>query len=283
MQAVESFCNRNGLRGKIEELMVFVEQAARDRVAAYEVEKCLWEKVLELGREAFGMFFHQCGDGDEGMQVTLPEGREVKKLPAPHQRVYQSVFGEFTLERVVYGTREGQKIEYVPLDSRLQLPASRFSYLLQDWDQSLVIETPYAQVNAMIGKILGFSQSVHSLERTNRSLAEDASEFWDQQPTPPADKEGALLICTADGKGVPIRGEAKAPPIEGAQPNPGPKPGRKKMTIVGSVYTVDRFERTPEELLGALFNPPGETTDPAPCRPEPIAKHIRTSLIVSAP
>jgi hypothetical protein len=33
------------------------------------------------------------------------------------------VFGEFTLQRV-YGTREGQKIEHVPLDQRLQLPSS---------------------------------------------------------------------------------------------------------------------------------------------------------------
>ena len=282
MQAVESFCNRNGLRGKIEELIIFVEQAARDRVAAHEVEKWLWEKVLELGHEAYGMFFHQCGDGDEGAQVTLPAGRKVKKLRAPHRRIYQSVFGRFELERVVYGTREGQKIEYVPLDEYLQLPASRFSYLLQDWDQSLVVETPYAQVNMMIGKILGFSQSVHSLERSNRSLADDVSEFWDKQPTPPANEEGALLVCTADGKGVPIRGEAKAPPIEGAQVNPGPKPGRKKMAMVGSVYTVDRFKRTPEEVLGALFHLPGETTEPAPCRPEPIAKHIRTSLIRDA-
>ncbi len=40
--------------------------------------------------------------------------------------------GSFELSRRVYGTREGQKIEWVPLDQRLQLPESKFSYLLQD-------------------------------------------------------------------------------------------------------------------------------------------------------
>ena len=47
------------------------------------------------------------------------------------------MFGAFELVRRVYGTREGQQIDYVPLDERLQLPPSKFSYLLQDWDQSL--------------------------------------------------------------------------------------------------------------------------------------------------
>jgi hypothetical protein len=39
-------------------------------------------------------------------------------------------------------TRKGQKIEHVPLDAKLNLPESKFSYLLQDWDQSLIVEMP---------------------------------------------------------------------------------------------------------------------------------------------
>ena len=52
--------------------------------------------------------------------MELPDGRQVKRLKQPHKRSYLSVFGEFVLERVVYGTREGQKIEYAPLDEHLQ-------------------------------------------------------------------------------------------------------------------------------------------------------------------
>jgi len=65
---------------------------------------------------------------DEGPVVVLKEGRTVRRLEAPHRRVYQSVFGSFVLERVVYGTREDQKIESVPLDARLQLPEDKWSY-----------------------------------------------------------------------------------------------------------------------------------------------------------
>lgn len=63
----------------------------------------------------------------------MPDGHEAMRLEQPHLRCYQSIFGEFQLLRAVYGTREGQEIEFVPLDARLQLPESEFSYVLQDW------------------------------------------------------------------------------------------------------------------------------------------------------
>jgi hypothetical protein len=277
MQEPVAICNWNDLLGRVNDLTDFVERAVRDGDAAHEVEKGLWDRVLKLGREALGAFFRICGDGDEGERVSLAEGRQVLRLEALHRREYLSVFGPFELHRVVYGTRESQKIEYVPLDCRLRLPASKFSYLLQDWDQSLVVEMPYTQVDTTVARILGFSQSVHSLERSQRKLAEEVAEFWERQPVPPADREGALMVCTADGKGIPIRGAARAAHIEDTKPSKGPKPGRKKMAVVGSVYTVDRFQRTPEEVLEALFRVPGAASDNAPpCRPKPLFKRRLT-------
>jgi hypothetical protein len=59
---------------------------------------------------------------------------------------------------VVYGTRESQPIEFVPLDARLGLPAGKFSSLLPDWDQALVVENPYQQVNHVLSRILGLAR-----------------------------------------------------------------------------------------------------------------------------
>src|SRR5881392_3590950 len=75
-----------------------------------------------------------------------PDGQEIRRLERLHPRVYQSVFGRFELERMVYGTREGQKIAYVAFDTQLQLPESDFSYLLQDWAQSFTVENTYRRV-----------------------------------------------------------------------------------------------------------------------------------------
>jgi hypothetical protein len=151
--------------------------------------------------------------------------------------------------------------------------------LLNDWNQSQVLEAPYAQVNATLARILGFHQSVHSLERSNARLAEDAEAFWAAQPPPPPEQEGALMVCTADGKGVPIRGAATVPVMAEAPMKAGPKPGRKKIALLGSVYTVDPFVRTPQAVLEALFRPPGESAKASEARPEPCFKRLRGSLI----
>ncbi|MGF1615056.1 MAG: hypothetical protein ACFCVA_14420 [Gammaproteobacteria bacterium] len=76
------------------------------------------------------VLFDSLGDGDEGPVVVLNEGRTVRRLEAPHRRGYPSVFGSFVLERVVYGTREDPTIASVPLDTWLQLPQDKGSYLL---------------------------------------------------------------------------------------------------------------------------------------------------------
>jgi hypothetical protein len=117
----------------LNDLKAYVEQAARQGVAAHEAEAGLWHRVLQRGHQALGLLCSLVGSGDVGEVVELPDGQNVRRLEMAHPRVSQSVFGRFELERVVYGSREGQKIVYVPFDTQLQLPESDFSSLLQDW------------------------------------------------------------------------------------------------------------------------------------------------------
>ncbi len=71
------------------------------------------------GHTLLSAFVARQGDGDLGPQAETPDGRVVRRLPEPHDRRYVSIFGELTIARVVYGSREGQRIERVPLDERL--------------------------------------------------------------------------------------------------------------------------------------------------------------------
>jgi hypothetical protein len=68
------------------------------------------------------------------------------RLDTTHARSYRSIFGTFTLKRTCFGTREGQKIAFVPLDNRLQLPEGDYSSVLQTWDALLGTECAFAQV-----------------------------------------------------------------------------------------------------------------------------------------
>jgi hypothetical protein len=120
-----------------DQLLAFARRAAEQGRPAHEVERGIWDQVLKLGREAFGLFLALHGTGDVGPQVVLADGSSARRLPTTHDREYRSVFGDFTLTRTCYGTRDGQQIALVPLDNRLQLPAGEYSYLLQPWPQEL--------------------------------------------------------------------------------------------------------------------------------------------------
>ena len=259
------------------EILAFVQSAFQEGGTAHAVESELWQRMLKLGRSIFRAWLDLFGDGDAGDRIVLEDGREVRRLDALHRREIRNVFGLFELIRAVYGTREGQKIDAVPLDERLQLPQGKNSYLLQDWDQDLVVDMPFDTVSTTLARILGFTQSVHTLERNQREMAAAVEDFWTDQPTPPGEQEGEILVCTADGKGVPMRGGAKAP--KGVEPpsTGGVRRGTKKMALVGATYTVDPFIRTPEEVLEALFQE-SSACEPLPSRPRPCFKYVRAAL-----
>jgi hypothetical protein len=277
IKRIDGVCKYDdNLAPQLDELRAFVVKAAKEGASAHEVEERIWQSMLSFGHETLKLFFNLCGDGDVGEDVKLPDGRLVQRLKEPHGREYQSIFGLFELNRVVYGEREGRKIEYVPIDTRLQLPASKFSYVLQDWDQSLAVDDPYAKVDETLRKILGFSQCIDSIERMNRKMAESVEAFWEDRPVPQAFEEGELMVCSADGKGVPICCKAKEPAIDDHRPKKGPKPNRKKMALLGATYTLNRFSRTPEEIIESLFRTGSSRYTRK--KPKPQHKRVRASL-----
>lgn len=245
----------------------------------HEVENGLWDLALQAGRRALGVFLDCHGTGDQGPAVTLPDGQEVQRLEVLHTRRYVSIFGPFTLQRTVYGSREGQALEFVPLDDRLQLPQSVFSYVLQDWDQALAMEQPFGQVSQTIERILKLKQSVDSLEGVNRQQAEDVADFRDLQGSPPAAEEGKIVVVTADCKGIVIRGQG-TPTVCGGERPAGQRANQKRMAAVAAVYTVDPYVRTPGDVVAALFRDPDY--EPGP-RPEPCHKRVWASLPQEGP
>lgn len=267
-----AFGNLENLSEMVAGLEAFVRQAAEEGTAAHEVELGVWEQVLRMGREVMGQFFRMQGDGNVGDSIEMPDGQVWQRLDEPHRRSYQSIFGPFELERVVYGTREGQRIEFVPLDARLELPESEFSYVLQDWAQSLDVDHAFARTAQTLQKIFGLSVSVDSLERMNRQMAESVEEFRTSLEKPALEQEGEILVVTADGKGIPMRRPSDQRPA-GARRKKGEKANKKQMATIGCVYTVDTKIRTAEEVVEALFRerPPEEERTVR----EPVAQQKR--------
>jgi hypothetical protein len=261
----------------LHDLLAFVQQAARDGLPAHQVEQDLWTKLLALGRHAFGLFLDLQGSGDLGPTLELPDGSTAQRLDQPHPRDYRSVFGDFTLSRTCYGSREGQKITFVPLDNRLQLPAGDYSYLLQRWDQALGCEAAFARVRATLLDVLGLDQPVDTLEHMNRHMAEAAEPFRQSRPLPQPEQEGALFVLSSDGKGVVMR-RGPDDPKPKAHRGKGDKANKKRMAVVGALYSVDRHVRSPEEVTAALFRDPRTPGEKPAARPAPVGKHVWARL-----
>jgi hypothetical protein len=224
-----------------------------------------------------GLFFRHQGTGDIGPEVTLPDGSSARRLPEAHARTYRSVFGDFTLSRACYGSREGQAIAFVPLDNRLQLPESDYSYLLQRWDATLGCESAFGRVRDTLLDILGVEQPVDSLERINRHTASPVGAFRDSRPLPEAEQEGEVFVLSADGKGIPMRRDPDDAKPK-AKRSKGDKANKKRMAVVGAIYSVERYSRTAEEVVAALFRDPRRPTDESVERPLPVGKHLWARL-----
>jgi len=263
--------NLEELMEMAKDLTTLVREAAVEGAAAHKVEKGIWQRVLAMGRQATGQFFQMQGDGDVGETVKMPDGEELRRLSEPHQRTYRSIFGPFTLSRYVYGTREGQRIDFVPLDARLELPENEFSYVLQDWAGALCVEHAFGRTAETLDTILGLSMPVDSLERMSRKRAESVAGFRDSLKKPPVKEEGKILVVTADGKGIPMRRPADQRPV-GARRKKGEKANKKQMATLGCVYTVDPKHRTAEDVVESLFR---EGTGKRRKSPEPVAEHKR--------
>ena len=160
------------------------------------------------------------------------------------------------------------------MDQRLQLPESVFSYVLHDGDQALAMEQPLGQVSQTIERLLKRKQSVDSLEGVNRQQARDVAAFRDLQGSPPAAEEGPIVVVTADGKGIVIRGQG-TPTVCGGERPAGQRAHQKRLAAVAAVDTVAPYLRTADDVVAALFRDPDD--EPGP-RPKPCPKRVWARL-----
>lgn len=258
-------------KDQFEKLSKAMREAAEKGVAMDRVENDLWQGLLNLGRFLLQEYVDGQGSGDLGPTVDH-QGKILNRLETRHEKRYVSVFGEIRIARTVYGTRESQRHELVPLDARLNLPEGDFSFLLQDWSQAFCVQGSYKQAGETVERILGIGQSVRSLEHGNGAMARDVEAFRDSQAAPATGEEGPILVLTADGKGVPMRRET---PVEkpGGRRQKGEKANKKRMACVGAAYTIQPFIRQAEDVVEELFR--RELKEE---RPKPLHKRMRAEL-----
>ena len=237
-----------------------------------EVERAMFADLLDIGFSLLTAFVAAHGNGDQGEQFEHQE-RTLRRLDQEHERRYVSIYGPLQISRCVYGTREGQEIERVPLDARLGLPAGERSYVLEDWLERMCVKDAFRESVDSLVELLGVRAkvSVDTAEEHSRQMDQHAESFRASQPLPPPAEEGELLVATADGKGVPMRrlAQPETAPRSAHRRGKGEKANKKQMSYVGAVYSIARFPRTADQILDELLR-----KERAKDRPRPQHKHV---------
>lgn len=260
-----------------------VRDAAADGQPLYRLERNVFDGLLNMGHNLVELFLTLQGDGDLGATIEAPDGRTLHRSAQPQPRRLRTIFGAHRFGQYVYSPGKSKTIELRPLDARMQLSEGVYSYLLEEFSQLFCIEQAFGLAGRNFATVFGQELSVGTLEAVNRQMAEGVAEFFDTRPVPPAADEGELTVITADAKGVPMVVEPGRDllPFE----DPLQRPGNRKMATLGCVYTVDRYVRTPEQFVAALFREPRSESDDAPPSPRPVpcGKQLRAEFTALDP
>ena len=235
---------------EVKELFDFVTGNAGN-LKAYDMEKEIFSRVMLIGMAAMKCYFAEKGTGDAGDQLISEGGIMFYKESTLRGRDYFSVFGKVRVPRTYYRC-DGQP-GIMPLDAMADLPERCYSYLLQEWMDMMSIRESFRESETTLTKLLGLRVSASRFEIVNQSSSTSYDRFYDEKELPSPESEGEIQVVQFDGKGVPvIRKEAAR--IKARQ-GKGEKRQKKKEAMVGVSYTVDRNERTPEEVAENLIYP----------------------------
>jgi hypothetical protein len=251
-------------REAFERLLECVDKAQQQDLRIDLLEREVLAMLLKVGFEVMEEVIADCGDGDVGETMPAHDGRTLRRSEEPHGRRYVSIFGEHRLSRFVYAQGAGRKIEGLPVDEQLGLPESEFSYVLQDWLQRFTLKESFNEAGNSLETLLGLRPSNRSIEHMNQHLAEPAEEFRVVQGPPDPEQEAELLVYANDCKGVPMRRPIEERVRRGPRRGKGEKANQKQMACVGAAYSVDRYVRTPDDILDEVFRDERAADRPQP-------------------
>jgi len=237
-------------REGFERLIDYVKENA-PKLDAHEMEEGIFKKLIPIGQAALKTYFAEKGTGDMGEEIQREDRVILKREWGMRSRTYSSVFGEIVVPRTCY--RRLGEAGIFPLDEAVNFPEHRYSYYLQEWMNLLSLDHPYVEGAKRLKYFFGISLVESVMATVSRDGADHYDAFYEQKTPPAPEDERELLVVSFDGKGVPMI-KSEAAKIQ-AKLGKGEKRQKKKEALVGVCYTVDRKERSAEELAERLINP----------------------------
>ena len=234
----------------LQALVSFVRENA-GQLEAHEAEKGIFKRLMPLGLAAMRLYFAQRGTGDVGPGVEREDGRVLLREGKLRERDYFSLFGKLKVPRTCYRVLGEPGV--FPLDEHTNMPQRCYSYFVQEWMSVLAVEHPFKESAGWFDQLFELEVAESVLIDVAKEAHQDYEAFYRQQPAPSEQSEGEILVVSVDGKGVPMI-KAEAAKLQ-AKLGKGEKRQKKKEALVGVSYSVDRKERSAEELAELLVDP----------------------------
>jgi hypothetical protein len=206
-------------------------------------------------------------------RVVGADGRPRTHRREGCKRCLETRFGEVIISRRGYGGRGLDSV--FPLDAELNLPPDKYSHGLREVVVKEVIRGSFDEAVDHLVRGGGGRMAKRQAEEVAVDLSEDFDAFYAQPLAPPQAlrDEGRILVISADGKGIVMhpnglreatrRALGRQEHKQHTRLSPGEKKNRKRMATVVSVYEIDPYPRTAEQILEREPQPEGKRPRPA--------------------
>lgn len=286
MMEPQAATDRNFFGRAREQFEALVRDLGTSQTAALthsEVESLVDERGTEVLRALYQGYVNAQGIGEVAGEVRDSDGG-VRRHRRVAKRNLTTVFGRVRVTRLGLGAREATPL--YPLDGELNLPSDLYSHGTR-------------KRVAMEAAKVSFDETVHAVSRSTGAhvpkrqaqelvvrAATDFDAYYEQaeRAAKLAKDTGPILVITADGKGVVMRRDdlrdatrkaagARTHKLQ-TRLSKGEKRNAKRMAEVAAVYTIDRHERTAEDIIGST----APVHEVRPARPRPQHKRVWASL-----
>lgn len=268
-------------------LFPLADEAMQQGMTMKEFERGLLGGLLCTGKRVVDHFLTAQGTGDLGETAIHPhdqadnasaEPRVIYRSSEMADRILRTIFGEHEFEAYVYreGTDQRSPIVRRPVDEQVGISPDRYSPLLQEYGMLFCCEQAFHGAVDAFNRVFRHRLSVDTLEKISQKMGAAADAYMLERAAPPRSDEGRILVVTADGKGIPLV-KSEAQKLRAFEER-SLRPGNRCMATVCSVYSVDPYHRTAEDIVAALFRDETLNSEAEPGRPVPQHKRLMAKL-----
>jgi hypothetical protein len=220
-----------------------------------DVESLIAREGNELLRRMMQGYLDQRAQSEEQLEGVMGADGQERWHGRARSRALATLFGEVTVRRLGYS---GARLDSLfPMDAALNLPPDKYSLGLRRKVGLEVAKGSFDEAVKAIEEGTGAQVPKRQTEQLSRAISVDFDAFYASQPVAVGT---GLLVMSVDGKGVVMRQqdlrEATRKAAEKSKRklktrlSRGEKRNRKRMATVASVYEVDPYRRTAEQIMG---------------------------------